>query len=467
MSSVVILEPVGDHRIPSPVYRRVTSPGTLATLRRFLDNDSARFARRLHHLARQVAAAGRPQPLYIALVKGGNHARMGFRLQGESGHQTAHPRTPYLKLGFRKKRFRTTLLHETGHVVLGLLSGGRGLPSDSLAALPHSTAAITGRVTAFNEGFAIHLETVMAHLSRDPVLQQRYHRQLRRGRVRLFDLTYFHPARDVLTYAQGYARYVAVRDNEYSFASAHRQGNYYRIQLDRARDLAQLRTADQLLASEGFVATFFFHLALRRHAELRGRHLPQAYGPILRALWRLLTPAGASRHQPLLTDFVTAFGRESPEHGRAACSLLFDLSHGAFFLPSAQARWRRLYRAALRIELGTFKREALALASLRARAVKQCQVDPRRLRARMGPVLPVTVKGVSVTLPRLMGGRVVPLTFDANTVQAGVLRLISGMTSAQVSQFIAARDRRPFQNRADLMARGGLLPAVLGRWTFQ
>ena len=44
-----------------------------------------------------------------------------------------------------------------------------------IACIPHTTAALTDRGTASNEGFAIHLETLAAHTASEPVVKERYH----------------------------------------------------------------------------------------------------------------------------------------------------------------------------------------------------------------------------------------------------------------------------------------------------
>jgi hypothetical protein len=97
-----------------------------------------------------------PPEYYVALVPGGNHAAAGFRL-GTGGGVQEYPHTPYILLDAEPERLETTLLHETGHVVMNILAGGRRLDGLEIASIPHRTAALTDRTTAFSAGCAIHL----------------------------------------------------------------------------------------------------------------------------------------------------------------------------------------------------------------------------------------------------------------------------------------------------------------------
>src|SRR6266508_4308910 len=65
------------------------------------------------------------------------------------------PQTSYIKLAPEDWVFSTTLLHETGHMLLSMLNGGRQVPKREIASISHTTAALTDRGTAFDEGFAI------------------------------------------------------------------------------------------------------------------------------------------------------------------------------------------------------------------------------------------------------------------------------------------------------------------------
>ena len=124
-------------------------------------------------------------------------------------------------LDAQPQRFEATLLHETGHVVMAMLAGGRLLKGKERASIPHTTAALSDRATAFSEGYAIHLDTLAAHLNRDASTRQRFHREL----VLFGDgpyqaAEYFHHSIDLASFSQNVARYQEVRDNNFAFEPA-------------------------------------------------------------------------------------------------------------------------------------------------------------------------------------------------------------------------------------------------------
>jgi len=167
---------------------------------------------RLYTQAARIASPGVPD-YYVALVPGGNHAAVGFRLE-EAGRVTDYHRIAYIMLDPEPERFETTLLHETGHVVMDMLAGGRRLDGLEVASIPHSTAALTDRTTAFSEGYAIHLETLAAHLARSADLRRKYdHSSAGFGDAPYRQNEYYRAAADLTTYSQDLARYINVRDS--------------------------------------------------------------------------------------------------------------------------------------------------------------------------------------------------------------------------------------------------------------
>src|SRR5262245_32593327 len=76
-------------------YRRVTD---VSRYQSWTKNPYAERAFRLYRIAHDIARPGKGTPdYYVALVKGGNHAAVGFRLQ-ENGKMVDHPGQPYILL---------------------------------------------------------------------------------------------------------------------------------------------------------------------------------------------------------------------------------------------------------------------------------------------------------------------------------------------------------------------------------
>ena len=59
-----------------------------------------------------------------------------------------------------------------------------------------------------------------------------------------------------------------------------------------------------------------------------------------------------------------------------------------------------------------------------------------------------------------------PLAFDLNTAEVGVLRLVPGITDAEVGRWRAERQRVPFYSFDDFRARVALRPVVLSALSF-
>ena len=153
-----------------------------------------------------------------------------------SGGVQEYPRNAYILLDAAPGRFETTMLHETGHVVTDMLAGGRQLDGREVPSIPHSTAALSDRTTAFSEGYAIHLETLAAHLARGADLRRRrYHEAAGFGDAPYRESEYYRAAADLTTHSQDQARYFDVRENHFAFESALRGPDYLRVQLERAR----------------------------------------------------------------------------------------------------------------------------------------------------------------------------------------------------------------------------------------
>jgi hypothetical protein len=453
--SVTFLEP--DESAPSEglaAYREIVDPEQIDRYKAWLENESAGWALDLYEqtlrLARQRGLPGRQLgTYYIALVPGGNYAEVGFRLREGDGW-AEYTNTPYIILGPQEWRFATTFLHETGHVVLALLTRGDEIPKRRIASIPHTTAALTDRGTAFDEGYAIHLETLMAHLTTESWLHNRYrHGQFLFGEQPGFLAEYFRGSADLLSFSQTVARYYEVRENNYAFQSAHTGPDYLRVQMEKPRNFAELRDANQLLQSEGFHASFFFGLLMR------GRGLPPAdtvrarQSRLLAALAEMLAPGKLEPDAPYLIDFLETYVRMYPAEAAEAADVFLDLTRGVFLDPGAVALWRDHYMAALRLDFGALRREEISAA--RARWREELASNPSLVHSRIGPQIACRVDDVTVKLVAL--GERAPLSFDLNTAQPGVLWLIPEIDDAGIESWLGARAGAPFTSVADFQSR--------------
>jgi hypothetical protein len=467
LAHVVFLEPDGkvdsnrsEIREVMPVYRLATNREKYAL---WMKNESAERALRLYRQALLVAPPGvASSNYYVALVPGGNHAAVGFRIE-DRGRTNEFARQPYILLGPEEESFQTTLLHETGHMIMALLAGGKQLDGDELTSIPHSTAALSDRATAFSEGWAIHLETLAAHLARSPALRRQYHREaVQFTGVPWKESEYFRHSADLTSYSQNLARYSDIRDNNFAFDSAFQGPDYLRVQLEKGRDFASLRDADQLLQSEGFHASFFF-LFLVRGGELPSETvLTTRYDHVLRAMGSMFASVKAELSTPWLLYFVTQYMKLFPEDKTNVVDVLNDLSHGAFVDPAARRLWRDHYFGALQLDKAQLNVEAITAARKRWR--EQVLADPQILFSRVGPQLACTVPSREVKVA--VFGVAEPVRFDLNTVPPGILGIIPGIREDEITRWLAERDSKPFGSVDDFRSRVGLSPETVGMLKF-
>jgi hypothetical protein len=464
---VIFLEPVtavntqgAEIQTKNPLYRPASDTARFIG---WLNNESAARAFRLYRDACEIAhpTAGVPD-YYVALVKGGNHAAVGFRVQhGDKIEE--HPRQPYILLDPEEWRFETTLLHETGHVAMETLSGGRHLEAKAMAAIPHSTAALTDRNTAFSEGYAIHLETVQAHLARDARSRQRYHR----GLVLFGDgpfqaAEYFRHSADLTSYAQNVARYTEVRENNFAFESAFQGPDYLRFQLEKARDFATVRDPNQLLQSEGYYASFFFLWVMRGTSTPEDSAVDTRERQIMRAMYAAFQANPGLEPGPWLPRLVTEYMKLFPEDKTAIADALDDTSHGVFVDPAAPALWKEHYLAALKLDMSRMNIQGLTAARKKWR--DQVLADPAILLSRLGPEVAGEVPSAKVRIAAF--GEDLTVRFDVNTVQPGIMRLVPGIAESEIASWQSARAQRAFNDRADFFARAGLKKETLAGMKF-
>ncbi len=269
------------------------------------------------------------------------------------------------------------------------------------------------------------------------------------GSSRIKTGEYYRHASHLATFSQSVARYAEVRDNNFAFASAYKQPNYLRVQLEKARDFATLRNPNQLLQSEGFNASFFFGLMIRGKgipdAELRA----QRRGQMLETLADILGETDHDAESPFLLHFVAAYMKRYPAEAGEIADLLVDLSHGVFVDPGAASLWRRFYLAALTLDIRNLPRSEMM--KVRKRWRSSITSDPQVLFSRLGPQLVAKVAAARVRLVAF--GTDVALSFDLDTVQEGILRLIPEITTDDISAWLRERAKCAFQSVADFDKR--------------
>jgi hypothetical protein len=436
-----------------PAFRLVTDEAKLSTYRKWIDNDAARWAFDLY--SRTLKIKHKDAAYYVALVEGGNHAEVGFKLLSASGEQS-FPDSTYIKLDPNDKEFKATLLHETGHMILAILNGGKKIPQLGIASIPHTTAALTDRGTAFDEGFAIHLETLAAHYLNDPDLRSRYDHQNFQSGVPLMLGEYHRIAGDLLSYSQTSTRYVEVRENNFAFAPAFKGPDYFRVQLEKSRDFTTLRDANQLLQSEGFHASFFFSQLVRGSHPVYDDVVSDRQTKMLEVLAAVLNEK-TDGHTPFVLSFVENYLSKYPDEGKEVLDVFLDLSHGVFVDKNAAKLWHDHYLGSLHLDIA--EKENKAVEAARAQWRSQVISDPKILYSLIGPQIGVEIPEQSILLVAFEESA--PLAFDVNTVDEGIIQMVPEITAEQKQSWINQRMVKPFSDFEDFKKRSGLSEKVL------
>jgi hypothetical protein len=183
-----------------------------------LDDPACQVALKLWLLAWTTIGKEAP-PLFVAVKPGGNDIQFGLRVLNDHNQIDNH-HIPYIVIDEQFKRLPITILHESMHAALAVLSDRYSSDVPTIAPMIHTTAAITDRWTAFHEGLSIHLETLVGHYSTD----RRYRNYFdHRGLVTTQQHSqseYFFLSLDYQSYSQSFGRYRDVRDNMYAYEAA-------------------------------------------------------------------------------------------------------------------------------------------------------------------------------------------------------------------------------------------------------
>jgi hypothetical protein len=473
LARVIWLEDAGDRRPEAgqlPVYRGIDpQDARLKDYERWIDTEAARFARRLLYRAAQRFGADpifRDPALPVVIRKGGNNGAYGLAIATSRGVEE-HPKLPYIILDPSPTFLGDTILHESGHLVHSLAQGRRH-DGSRWSAFPHTTFATSDPLTALAEGYAIHFETLCGHFGAEAAKQAYYRRlapSFEAGRGR--NAEYFSPVDDLMTFAQVWSRYQGVRDGLPALEGHLYPGAYPRTQMDPARDRARLKTPNAMLASEGVAASVLFWIS----AALAGEHGARPGGGldqpgvadaemILLEALAPLPPPDSDAFRPDMIDVVEALGRANPHVGDIAISRFVDITRGVTARPAIRERWHTLYDAAIMLDFDMAKPLVAQMDVERGEIVTRARQDISTLRAGIGPVIPVRVKGATFELKAL--GERMPIEFDLNGMSEAEMALLPALNADARARIARERERAPFASAADFASRAGCTLEQMG-----
>ncbi|MCO6477128.1 MAG: helix-hairpin-helix domain-containing protein [Phaeodactylibacter sp.] len=286
---IVILQPTGETIGGLPEMAAVPDTARLHKVAmQAIDNTFAREIIELYFLAqvylRNQGERETIEPAYLALTQNqGGYARFGFHLQGAG----PMPHTPYVDIidktieapMGRLMSFTQLYPHEMGHVIYRLLSSDSSREETSRCVDMHYFSVMTDYGTAFNEGYAEHIENaarryepndsiraaIMADIRKVQEKQPRWKRgferdfcwPLRMGYYKATMVLWYQQLEDLKRYEQAINGMVRFKNASLQKGSAEDRLTFRNSGL---YPTSEPRNRPQALATEGAVSLFFTRL---------------------------------------------------------------------------------------------------------------------------------------------------------------------------------------------------------------
>lgn len=427
-----------------PVVTRVTSGPLFEKLQKEAREGFVATVLALDDLAqRRAGIAPVPTWLYLAVEDGG-FARSGFWLREAQGERFVSDAYVDLVVDadtVANGGFEEIFTHEMGHVFLRRLFPN--LPF-GYSRTPHLSFAVTDYPTAFDEGFATHFQALVRRLTRNAALRDED-----------LGLTFKPLVPYWLSNLDRSARTDGVRRNWFVQLQAP-QGAGGSIQRSTMFDIERLKNGNQMLASEGVVATLFYRWLAPGPGDEQA--LLARYGDMFDAFAALnkLKPGSES---PLMLQLVAAHRALFPKESERMLTILIDTTYGATTdasltprVESAAARGRAGDMQAFVTELTATRK---AMAQLRESALK----NPDSLGAALGP-------NIWLLSDTPMGGpdEQAKTAINLNTAERDELLKLPGIDDASATRLLESRrSAGPFLDVNDFAARAKLSAETTGK----
>lgn len=429
---------------PVPVVTRVTSGELYEQVQREAREGFLATVLALDESAQRIVGARTLVPTWLYLsAEDGGFARRGFWLEEDGRRRFVDELFVDLVVDadiIADGGFEEIFSHEMGHVFLRRLMPG--LPY-GWSRTPHSSMSVTDYPTAFDEGFATHFQGLVRRYSRNPRLEN-----LTIG----LDAKPFVPF--WLSNLDRAGRIDGVRRNLFVQAQLVPPGSdaeaWSRANESTAFDMARLRNGQQMLSSEGVIATLFYRWMVPGEGSRDA--IVARYSQLFRTMatsrdWTFRPDS------PVFLDVVDHYCADVPADCARVRGLFLDTTYGA----TADATLPRTTEAmAERGRIGDMKgfveglkQGRAQMAQLQARVAQQ----PSLLRAMLGPDLWLLGR-TPVKLPGMPSGEV---AVNLNTAEAEQLRALPGVDAAIAERALRSRrDDGAFRDIADFARRSGL-----------
>jgi hypothetical protein len=471
-----------------PVFRAAPVTELTESLRRELETSFAQEALRLDRFARNLSASkmevpdqSLTSPMYLLMsTQDGGFARFGFWLEDTSGKRRFVP-AGYVDLVIGKDahalesgNFEEIFPHELGHLVLRTLTGG--LPAGPSRKM-HQSMTVTDYPTAFDEGFAEHFQPIV----RDATTNSHLRRMASGTGSTDFELLWLSD-RDTQLRTDGVKHNLFIHRKPLPENALDVNPDLYRVFVDAETSTVflptELKTGQQMMASEGVIATLFYRIVndnrLRTHYREAQFYIRFLGGDPAASPEKAITPyenvnlklfaalaelRGDKSGRPPMISLVEHYAKLFPDEAKRIQTIFVETTWGATV---SQKLASELSRAALdggRGDMSLFTQEAPF--RLLYSTVTEVAEGKRALDANVGPELWISNSDFKIARAMWTTQRSLPLTINLNTATEPELMTISGMNLELAKRTLAARRERGFfQNINDL---GIFLPPEIMR----
>ncbi len=290
---IVIMKPTG--KTISDLPEMVLVPDTSSLYKSVMLNINDSFIRdfiEIYFIAgyylKNKGKLNNPEPAYLALTGNqGGYAKTGFTLTTPEGH-ISKPQSPYVDITVdqatspqnRLMSFTQLYPHELGHVIYHMISPEDSLQNNTKNVDIHFFSVITDYSTAFNEGFAEHIENVSRIYEKNDSIKAGIFADIeeigkrskgyiegfggdfkypwRLGYYKASMLIWYQNYEDYKRYEQAMNRDIRFLSREIISSDIEDQLTYRNSGVILNRD--RQRNTVQLHSTEGVVSSFFTHL---------------------------------------------------------------------------------------------------------------------------------------------------------------------------------------------------------------
>lgn len=213
----------------------------------------------------------------------------------------------------------------------------------------------------------------------------------------------------------------------------------------------RIKNANQLLASEGAVASIFYHIYI--NDVFKNRYSDKAFyssfgmdrdsvDPVQNLYLKILyvmTRLDMSK-PTLLTDFIKAYGDNFPDEKKELYSLFVRLTYFSTVSDDARHVFERLYRIGRNGEVEPFRTALRESSELKTRLIEQLLSGEVSLEAAVRP--DIWIDGDEYIAPTPWNPEIkVRYKFCANSATAVDFLSMSGMTVKRAEQLIMQREQ--------------------------